>query len=180
MDRIKLMPLIFVVIYQIHFNMNSFGQNCSCISGVKNKSKGTEIIGGITNSKDFYSLLIQKEISYSNDSTIPRYFITVNAASKILFTDSILKTKGTIELKLLNDTVTYIENVTYLNNPLGYCCSLGFQAEVKENLIKTLSQNPIVNLIAKDILSTTFLPKRQKEQQTICKCLLIRNQTKNK
>src|SRR6187402_2075614 len=122
------------------------GQNCSLISGTKDKNAGTETVGGITNSKDFYSLLIQKTINMQDKSITPIYTFNLVAASKALLSDSLLNTKGTFELLLLDNTILSIDSVTYKNNPLGYCCSLGFSAEIDENKIKLLKGNPVVTL----------------------------------
>lgn len=174
MTRIKNRTKVLIACLTILFSFESFGQNCSCVSGVKDKTKGIETVGGVTNSQDFYSLLIQKEMSYVDDSSFPRYFLTINAASKVLLSDSILKTKGTLELKLLDNSSIIVDSVTYINNPMGYCCSLGFQCEVDEKVIQVLSKNPIQTLTVRNILSTTFLPRKQKEQQLIYNCLLLR------
>ncbi len=55
------------------------------------------------------------------------------------------------------------------------CCSLGFQAEIEEDQIKLLAKSPIVTLkVIEIMLTTSFAPKKQKQQQTICACLLTR------
>jgi len=151
----------------------SYGQNCSLISGTKDKKTGTETIGGITSSKDFYSLLIHKRINHADKSIGSNYTISLNAASRVLLSDSVLSTKGTFEFLLLDNSTVIVKNVTYMNNPMGQCCSLGFQAEIEEDQIKLLAKSPIVTLKVIEIpLTTSFAPKKQKQQQTICDCLL--------
>lgn len=153
----------------------SSGQNCSLISGTKDKKTGTETIGGITSSKDFYSLLIHKKLNHVDKSIKSSYTISLNAASRVLLSDSVLNTKGTFEFLLLDNSTVTVKNVTYMNNPMGQCCALGFQAEVEEDQIKLLANSPIVTLKVKEILLTTsFAPKKQKQQQIICGCLLSR------
>lgn len=153
----------------------SSGQNCSLISGTKDKKTGTETIGGITSSKDFYSLLIHKKLNHVDKSIKSSYTISLNAASRVLLSDSVLNTKGTFEFLLLDNSTVTVKNVTYMNNPMGQCCSLGFQAEIEEDQIKLLANSPIVTLKVKEILLTTsFAPKKQKQQQIICGCLLSR------
>jgi len=153
----------------------SYGQNCSLLSGTKDKKTGTETIGGITSSKDFYSLLIHKKINHADKSIKSNYTISLNAASRVLLSDSILNTKGTFELLLLDSSTVTVKNVTYMNNPMGQCCSLGFQSEVEEDQIKLLANSPIVTLkVIEIMLTTSFAPKKQKQQQTICGCLLTR------
>ena len=155
-------------------SFSAYGQKCTGISGAKDKKKGTITYSGITNSKDFYSLMISKVVSSSDTIGYPKYILTLHAATKVLLSDSLLKTKGTFDLKLLDNSNLTIDSVTFLNNPLGYCCSLGFQCEVDEEVIKIISRNPIVTITVKDILSSSFVPKKQEEQQTICTCLLNR------
>jgi hypothetical protein len=56
---------------------------------------------------------------------------------------------------------------------LGFCCALGFMANnIYEEIILILSTNPIETITVKGILSTSFSPKKQKEQQRIFSCLL--------
>lgn len=165
---------IALIILTLSLNIDlSYGQNCSLISGTKDKKNGTETAGGITNSKDFYSLLVRKTINYTDNSVPSIYTIDFVAASRVLLSDSLLNTKGTFELLLQDNSTLIIENVTYINNPLGQYRSLGFNSEVTEEQIKIIAQNPIVTFRVKEIeLTTDFAPKRQKEQQTICNCLL--------
>jgi len=164
----------FFILISLTISVLTWGQNCSCISGTKDKKTGIETVGGLTNSRDFYSLLIQKKMSSINDSIAPTYLLSLIAASRVRLTDSMLKTKGTVLLKLTDNSLTTIDNVTYLNDPIGLNGSLGFQCEVSEDVIRTLSQNPIVLFTVVDILKTFFVPKKQKEQQKIYTCLLNR------
>jgi hypothetical protein len=170
-----IMKNVIIILAFLISSISTYGQNCSVISGTKDKKNGTESIGGITNSKDFYSLLIRKTLNRTDNSLRPIYTIDFVAASRILLTDSLLDTKGTYEFLLQDNSILTIGDVTYKNNPLGYCCALGFNAEVTEEQIRKIAQNPIVTLKVKEIkLTTDFAPKKQKEQQTICNCLLNR------
>ncbi len=164
---IKVMFLLFISIY-------SYGQGCSCISGTKDKEKGIETVGGLTNTSDYYSLLIQKVLNYKDTTVLAKYRLFLNAASRFLFSDSTLKALGIIELKLTDNTTIVLDSVEYKNNPLGICCTLGFWVYISEENIKILSENPIVSITVKDVLSSSFMPKRQIEQQKIYKCLLAR------
>ncbi len=151
----------------------SFGQNCSIISSTKDKKTGTVTIGGITSTEDFYSFLIHKKVNQSDQSIKSSYIISLNAASRVLLSDSLLSTKGTFEFHLLDNSTVTVQNVTYMNNPLGQCCSLGFQANMEEEQIKLLAKSPIVTLkVIEIMLTTSFSPKKQKQLQTICNCLL--------
>ena len=151
----------------------SYGQNCSLISGTRDKKNGTETLGGITNSKDFYSLLIRKTINYVDKSIGPEYTISLITASRVLLSDSVLTTKGTFDLLLSDSSSLTVKGVTYTNNPLGQCCSLGFHAVIEESQVKLLTNNPIVTLKVNEVgLTTSFAPKKQKQQVTICDCLL--------
>lgn len=168
----KILAFVFIL---TAFHLDSFGQNCFCISGTKDKEKGTETIGGVTNSKDFYSLLIQKVIHQSDTTVKPTYIFYLNAASRVLLSDSMLKTTGVMKLQLLdNSTVTY-DSVSYYNNPLGFCCSLGFKVYLTEEQVIAIAKNPIVSITVLNSLTTSFNSRRQKEQQKIINCLILRH-----
>ena len=161
-----IIPLILAI---VSFGVS--GQNCSGVSDKKNKKTGIETSTGIVTSKDFYSLMIQKEVNYQNTAILPKYSLYLNAASRVLLTDSILKVNGTMWVKLSDSSTLNFSNVTFYNNPLGFCCTLGFQVHVTEQQMRAISNSPIVTLIVLN-LSTLFNAKRQKEQQKIINCLL--------
>jgi len=153
----------------------TYGQNCFGISGTKDKEKGTETLGGVTNTRDYYSLLIQKIINYRDTTEPHKYRMFYNVASKHQFTDNMLNTLGTIELKLTNDSIIVIDSVEYQNSPLGFGPTLGFMFYVSEEIIKTLANYPIESISAKDVLKPSYFTKmRKKEQTKIFKCLLLR------
>lgn len=167
--------ILLTVVTVTFLSSVTVGQNCSAISGTKDKKKGYEAYGGVTNTKDHYSLLIQK-INYTDSIITAPYLFFLNAATRVLFNDSILNTFGTFELKLTDGSTIEIDSVRFQNNPLGFCCTLGFQANsITEEIIIRLSQTPIETIKVKGILTTSFSPKKQKEQQTIFTCLLNRN-----
>ena len=147
-------------------------QNCSCISGTKDKQKGIETRGGITNTKDFYSLLIQKETNYKDLSEGPKYYLLLNAASRVVLSDSIVNTKGTIELLLNNSTRLTLDSAKCFNNQMPFGFSIAFIVTVTRDQLEIISKNPIVTFSAFGILSTSFKEKKQKEQQKIISCLL--------
>ena len=173
-EQRKKLGRVTIVIFLLFISVYSNGQGCSCISGKKDKDKGIETVGGVTNTSDYYSLLIQKIMNYKDTTVSPKYRLFFNAASRVVFSDSTLKTLGTMNLKLTDNTSIVLDSVEYQNNALGYCCTLGFWVYISEENIKKLSENPIVTITVKDILSSSFNPKRQKEQQKIYKCLLNR------
>jgi hypothetical protein len=174
MTTVALIKIILVSVMTIQLNLLQ-GQNCSFVQNTRVKSNDTETVGESVNSKDFYALLIEKTFDKKNKTKPPIYSIELVAASRIVLTDSMLNTKGTFELVLLDNSVLTVENVTYKNNPLGYCCALGFKAEIEEDKIKAINKSPIVTLKVKDInLTTTFAEKKQKLIQTISGCLLIK------
>jgi hypothetical protein len=153
----------------------SIAQNCSLVSGTKDKKNGTETVGGITSSKDFYSLLIQKKINHTDTAIAPKYTVFLTAASKVLLSDSMLTTKGTFEFMLLDNSTMTINNVTYENSPFGFSAALGFYTIITEEQIKALAKAPIVTLKVNEVgLTTIFAPKKQKQLQTICDCLLYK------
>jgi len=165
---------LFLIFSLTSISVLTWGQSCSCISGIKDKEKGVEIVSGITNTSDYYVLLVQKIMNYEDTTISPKYRLFLNVPTKVLFSDSSLKTFSTIELKLLDNSKLILDNVEYKNNPLGDYCTLGFWVYVTEETIKTLSINPIVTITVKDIISSSFTSKRQKEQQKIYNCLYIR------
>jgi hypothetical protein len=165
---------VTIVLFLLFISVFSNGQRCSCISGTKNKDKGLETVGGVTNTTDYYSLLVQKIMNYKDTTVLAKYRLFFNAASRVVFSESTLKTLGTMYLNLTDNTTIVLDSVDYQNNVLGYCCTLGFWVSISEENIKKLSENPIVTILVKDILSSSFNPKRQKEQQKIYKCLLNR------
>jgi|GEM_PF-1564498 len=170
----RMLKQIICVLSFVIVSLSVNGQNCSLISGKKDKQRGIETVSGITTSKDFYSLMIQKELNYADTSISPKYLLFLNAASRVQFTDSILNTTGTLQLKLLDGSAINVEGVSFINNPLGFCCTLGFKANVSEDVVQALAANPIVTLGVMNMLSTNFEPKKQKEQQRIYSCLLLR------
>lgn len=153
----------------------SYGQNCLCISGTKDKEKSIETVGGVANTRDYYSLLIQKIMNYSDTTESHKYRMFYNVASRDQFSDSMLNTLGTIELKLTNETTILIDSVEYQNSPLGFGPTLGFWFYISEETIKTLSNYPIESISVKDVLIPShFTEKGKKEQIEIFKCLLLR------
>lgn len=166
----------YILLTLLCFNfVCSLAQNCSLISGTKDKKTGEETFGGITNSKDFYSLLVHKKINRSEQHVSPEYTLSLTAASRVILSDSMLQTKATFDLLLLDSSTLRVTDVSLFNNPIGGCCSLGFQAKLQEEDVKRLAKSPIVTLTVDEImLTTTFAPKKQKQQQTICECLLIK------
>jgi hypothetical protein len=172
MKKLNLNRQLVITLLLTIITCNSMGQNCFCISGTTDKTTGIETVGGVTNSKDFYSLIIQKEI-HPND-TISKYILYLNASSRVLLTDSMLKTKGKMTLTLLDSSSLTYENVSYFNNPLFVCCSIGFQVYLTEEQIKVISINPIVSMTVLNSLTTSFKKRRQKEQMKIINCLLKR------
>ena len=167
-----------LLILSIALTSFSFGQNCFCISGTKDKEKGIETVGGVTNTRDYYSLLIQKIMNYRDTTETHKYRMFYNVASKVQFSDSLLNTRGTIELKLTNDSTIVIDSVEYQNSPLGFGPTLGFWFNVSEETIRILERYPIESISVKDVLMPSyFTKKRKKEQVRIIRCLLLR-QTK--
>jgi hypothetical protein len=163
---------LFLTFIFIFIVWNAIGQNCSCISGTKDKKTGTETKGGITNSKDFYSLLIQKETNYKDTTVAPKYYLFLNAASRVVLSDSTVKSKGTFELLLHDSSKVIFNDATCFNNQQSFGFSVGFTVWVTKEQLEIISKNPIVTLTAFGILTTSFKEKKQKEQQTIATCLL--------
>jgi hypothetical protein len=153
----------------------SYGQNCSCISGTKNKKDDTETIGGLTSSKDHYSLLFQKKISRKGSLQTVEYKLLLCVASKVLFADSMLKSQGTIMLTHADSSKTILNNVTYYNNPMNLGLALGFSVVMTETQVKKIEQSSVASLTVIDILTTSFADKKQRQLQKIAGCLLQKN-----
>ena len=152
--------------------MNCIGKNCYCISGGKNKKDSTETQGGITSSKDHYSLLINKVTNYK-DTTVPaKYYLSLNAASKVLLSDSMTNSKGNFDLLLADSNKVTFTGAKCFNTPSGFADAIGFQILLTEEQMKIIAANPIVTVTAFGILRTSFAPKKQIEQQKIVNCLL--------
>ena len=150
----------------------SISQNCLCISGTKDKKNGIETVGGITGSRDFYSLNIQKKTHYEDLSLEPEYYLFLHAASTFMFSDNMLNTKGKIELLLKDNSKLILENVRCLNDPLHIGVCIAFDVAVTKEQMETIAKNPIVVFSAFDILTTSFSERKQKRQQKIVNCLL--------
>ena len=163
-----------LVLGMLFISCKCLSQNCSGVSGKKNKEEGTEAFTALITSKEFYTLLISKIVDSKNPSKPPAYSFYLSAASKVLLSDSMLNTPGEMTLWLLDNTSISLENVKYYNNPLGFCCSLGFEVNVAEEHMRTLANNPIITL---EILSlrTTFAGKKQKDLSRIITCLINKN-----
>lgn len=163
--------LIVIIILNVLI-IDSFGQDCGLISGTKDKITGIETKGGVVNSKDFYSLLIQKRLD-PNDSL--NYFLFLHAASRAILPDSFLKSKGTFELNLASGQKILIENAECKNNPMGFGASIGFSVKTSENVLEQVINDPIQKINVFGILETEFSPKSQKQQQKIFTCLKNEN-----
>jgi hypothetical protein len=160
--------LLFLLLF---LASGSYTSAQKCPSGKKDKKSGTENFSYIFTSKDYYSLLVQKETSYQDTSAAPKYWLLFTAASRVQFSDSMLATKGVIELRLTNGNVVTIDSVNYMNAPVGNG-SLGFSAHPSEETISMLTSSPIEMLTVKNVLSTSFATKKQHEHPAIFTCLL--------
>jgi len=149
-----------LILCLVFFSLKTTSQNCSCI--------------GVVTSNDFYSLLIQKQNNFKDTTVTPKYKLYLHAVSKVILSDSMLQTKGSLELKLSDSSVVAVAGVEYSNNPLGYCCSIGFDAIISEDLVRAIAKNPIAAITIKDFFTTTFSPKKFKKQSCIAECLLLK------
>ncbi|HQW22888.1 MAG TPA: hypothetical protein PLI47_06285 [Bacteroidia bacterium] len=163
---------LLYIYFLIAISVNCIAQNCSCISGTKKKKDSTKTWGGITSSKDFYSLLINRVVNYEDTTIASKYYLSLSAASRVLLSDSITKSKGSFELLLADSSKVTFEGAECLNNPAGFAGAIGFQILLTEEQIKIISTNPIVTLTAFGILRTSFDPQKQNEQKRIVTCLL--------
>ena len=154
------------------FTFNSYSQNCGLVSKTKDKKTGIESKGGVINSKDYYSLLINKQYDPLNPNDTLNYIVSLVAASKLRLTDSLSQTKGNFELRLINGQLITWENATCFNNPAGLDGAIGFQIKVTERQIREILNQPILRIKVFGILETEFAPNNQKQQKKIVDCLI--------
>lgn len=166
------MKYLAIGLFLLLFTNHSFGQGCGLVSGMKDKKTGIETRGGVINSKDFYSLVIQKEIDTNYTSNSLNYSISLIAASRVMLADSLLQTKGKFELHLTNGRTIVWENATCFNDPLGMGNSVGFNVEIAEDQIREILNQSITKIKVFGILETEFSTKKQKQQQKIVSCLI--------
>lgn len=159
---------IFTITLLTLITFNSSGQGCGLVSGTKDKKTGIETKGGVVNSKDFYSLLIQKKLD-PNERL--KYRLFLNAASRVMLSDSLINSKGTFELYLTNGDKIIIENAECENDPLGLGASIGFTVMTTEETILQIIEYPIQKIKVFGILETEFSTRKQKQQQKILTCL---------
>lgn len=175
----KIFRLTLAILFVIVLTSKGYGQNCNSISVKRDKENGIITVSGIVTSNDFYSLLIQKQISVDDTSDSPHYLLFLNAASRVKFSDSTLKTKGMFHLILSDSSILDLGGISFINRPLGFK-SLGFRVYVDKEVIQALAVKPIATLVVDDKLKTEFKLKKQREQKKIFSCLLQSNPLGNK
>ena len=156
-----------------NFTLVGYGQNCKSVSVKKDEGNGLITVSGIISSKDFYILLIQKQISYEDTTDSPKYILFLNI-SKVKSSSNTLKSIGMFHLKFPDSSIISLEGVSFFNRPLGRH-SVGFKVYINEEVVHSLAINPIVTLLLDDKLKTDFKPKAQIQLQKICVCLLRTN-----
>jgi hypothetical protein len=162
--------IIGLFIFAITFP--SFGQDCGLVSKTKDKKTGIESRGGVINSKDFYSLLINKQYNPEKPNDTLNYIISLVAASRVELTDSLTHAIGKFELQLTNGKLITWENATCFNDPAGLEGAIGFQIKITERQIREILNQPILKIKVFGILETEFAPNKQKQQQKIVACLI--------
>ena len=167
-----MMKRIILTLLFYSFVATSVAQYCSCIAETKDEKLGTETKSGTTKSNDGYTLLIQKEKNYMNPSKEPTYFLSLDAASRSIFSNNLMNKKGKIELILKNKSKIILENAKSFYNPVvsGLCITFG--ATITKEQLQTILINPIVTFSAFGVVKTSFKEKKQREQQIIVNCLL--------
>ena len=169
------MRQLIIISILITFSIQSYGQGCGLVSGTKDKKTGIVTEGGIVSSKDFYSLLIQKRIDPNIPNDTLNYLLFLNAASRVMLSDSLLNSKGVFELLLINGEKIIIPNAKCENDPLGFGASIGFSVRTSESKIKKIIENPIQKIKVFGILETEFSTRKQKQQVKILTCLTKKN-----
>ena len=168
----KLLIKSFLILLLTGQAYASLAQNCK-VPRSRVKSNETETLGESVSSKDFYTLLIEKTFYKIDKTKTPEYAITLVAASRVAFSDSMLTTKGTFEFTLADNSVIVATNVRLEN--FTALSSLAFSATIDEDKFKAITKSPIVTVKVKEInLVTAFADKKQKQMQAICACLLTK------
>jgi hypothetical protein len=163
--------LLFTLIFYF-IAATTTAQYCACISDIIDKKDSTEIKSGATKSNDSYSLLIQKERKNGNLNNEPTYFLSLNATSRDMFSNSFTNNKGKIELFLKDKSKIVLENAKCLYNPVASGFSVTFGAVITKEQLEILLVNPIATFSALGMVKTSFSEKKQREQQIIISCLL--------
>lgn len=148
------------------------GQDCGIVSNARVKSAG-DVRGGQVQSEHFYSLLIERRMDGAWRTDSMAYSLFLNAASRVAMSDSVVASKGVIELKLTNGRTMVLENAECTNLPLGPSVpSVGFNVRVSERQMRMIAEHPVQTFTAFGILRTTFSERKMKRQQRIAQCLL--------
>ena len=159
--------ILFTILF-LSFAATAIAQYCSCISVAIDRIDSTITKSGTTRSNDAYSLLIQKEISDNE----PTYYLSLDANSRTMFSNSFNNNKGKIELFLKDKSKMVLENAKCLYNPVASGFSVTFGAVITKEQLEVLIVNPIVTFSALGMVKTSFSEKKQREQQIIISCLL--------
>lgn len=132
-----------------------FGQNCGPIS-----------------SEHHYSLLILESRDTIAHGDPMSHVLFLHAASRYLFSDSMLRTRGSIELFLADDSVMVLPDAECSNNPIGIGPAIGFTARISEAQIRKLLLQPIARLKAFGVLETGFSLRQMERQKKMIRCVL--------
>ena len=166
------MKPILTILILLSVILNTEAQNCSCISKSKNKKQGTESLGGMVSSKDFFTLLINKTIATKDGTNDLQYSLLLHAASRVILSDSMINATGQFELTLTDGSTVKWDGAHSYNDPLGFGNSIGFSIHLSKAQIEVVSKTPIVSMTIFGILTTEFSKANQKEQIRIVNCLL--------
>jgi len=160
---------LFILLF-LSLGATAIAQYCSCISVAINKNDGTVTKSGAIKSSDAYSLHIQKEINNSETT----YYLSLDATSRTMFSNSLTNNKGKIELFLKDKSKIVLENAKCLYNPVASGFSVTFGAVITKEQLEIILSNPIASFSALGMIKTSFTEKKQREQQIIISCLLNR------
>ena|SRR5271157_4134332 len=163
---------ILTIIFIISIFTNLESQNNSGTSGLDNKNAKWKHKGDFVSSQDFYPLLINKDFNVSDPSIPAKYSLVLTAASRVLLSDSLIKSTGLFELKLSDGNTIILIGAHCGNAPCGFKGMIGFSTDIDYEQLKIISKTPIVSLTVFGILTTRFSPSKQKEQQKIANRLL--------
>lgn len=107
-------------------------QDCSKVNSKKGKYENTVIYSGLTRSNESYSVLLKKELDRSAGRETATYHLFFNVASREVFTDIKLQQRDSIQFILEDRSTVTFGDVKPSNNPMGFCCSLGFDVDLTE------------------------------------------------
>lgn len=156
---------------------SAYSQNCNGVSRTRIKNDTIDVYGGIVNSVDFYSLMIEKHVYKQAKKGYPKYELTMVAAAKAMLPDSLVEMTGNFTVKLGDGSEVTWEGATCFNDPLKNGLAIGFKIMLNEDQMKLIAAHGIAELgVYDNLIRTSFRQGKRKAQQKIADCLVQRYQ----